>query len=708
MRVRYFTVILLLVLSWTVQSQISADGDIQNLQRQIQLWQRIVQEGQGAPDQKALNLKRLQDRERELLQLVNLRIAQLQTSLPKQFGNDRQLALQRLEELVAIRTSLGGQINTSVRDSNPAAATRARSVMSSRPSTRAAASFAETASATIVLNPITAGDEQVTGQSAPGVTRIRLEIRTDDSEQAAVTRFSHTGGLSSGIVVTDIRYTPNSNGGSSFTVVLSAPLRQNQEVRAIPNGEVVHATPWLRVRSVSGRPRGSAANPILATPVSVVRPANGSVLTDITTVTLDPISDTSNATIPVRIVTDHNSVNGDEFVVTVENGGKQVDKIELLVPMGSDTAAGIVKLAEGTNTVKVTHKHNTALTYTRTVIYTAPPKAASTDDQTTARNTIHTRAIVGIEEAAASSMSPTQKFYVDFNLNVPIGRAKKDKRGQPKDELDGNFWVWANPRITSLPQPSVTNVSDVVSGGNFFDPVSKGKVKEITQGFEFTVGGEVPIIKPRDGKNIPSGFGEDFHGRLGLSFIFGGGAITPFNPQDTAAVFKVNDGIVARYPNAKGKDFVAFISSDRDRFFRQYFAGLRLKTYFFRGTDRGADVADIFPGLFDITYGQNESVTGGKLRGGVFRIEGFYPLPFYPAVHVYGTALMKLNHGTANTPLILQVPDTIPSLSDPKLDLEVVPPVDRDYYKIGFGIDLLHLKKPKPAESTDTKKGGSN
>jgi hypothetical protein len=126
---------------------------------------------------------------------------------------------------------------------------------------------------------------------------------------------------------------------------------------------------------------------------------------------------------------------------------------------------------------------------------------------------------------------------------------------------------------------------------------------------------------------------------------------------------------------------------------------------------------NVFPAIVDFMFGQNEAVTGGsRKRGGtldpkdpskligqkqayVLRIDGFYPFPIKEAsfLYFYGTALMKIG-GKANitTPLFLDNPGTTVQISDPAV---FMPPTsvlklqqpDRDYYKIGVGINLTDL-----------------
>src|SRR5690348_8632269 len=200
------------------------------------------------------------------------------------------------------------------------------------------------------------------------------------------------------------------------------------------------------------------------------------------------------------------------------------------------------------------------------------------------------------------------------------------------------------------------------------------------------------MIKPRDG--IPW-WGEyvNTQARLGLSVIAGVGVATPFSIPDTDVTSQVNqsicDAFKAQTPDlvpgtqtavssAKGlvcsipsgsntpqvvvanpafdpnnpnaapatvnNQFISFFTPERTRFFRRYYGGLRLKTYFFspdvkgecdpKRKDRCDAPYDIFPGIIDITAGQDEAVTKGKLTKVLFRIEGVYPLPFVPGFHI--------------------------------------------------------------------------
>src|SRR6185437_10532729 len=76
-----------------------------------------------------------------------------------------------------------------------------------------------------------------------------------------------------------------------------------------------------------------------------------------------------------------------------------------------------------------------------------------------------------------------------------------------------------------------------------------------------------------------------------------------------------------------------FVPQSRDRFFYRYNAGVRFKTYYY--TDGKLD--NRYPGTIDWTFGQDETVSGGKFRGLVMRLDANYPIPFLSHVNVFGS-----------------------------------------------------------------------
>jgi hypothetical protein len=191
---------------------------------------------------------------------------------------------------------------------------------------------------------------------------------------------------------------------------------------------------------------------------------------------------------------------------------------------------------------------------------------------------------------------------------------------------------------------------------------------------------------------LPSFDGETKQ-KFSFSLIAGGGAITPLTPRDTIQVFKVSPDAMARYGDRlKDKDFVAFVSSDRDRFFRQYYGGVGMRTFYY---DKNGKPLQRFPATLDITYGVNESVTRGRLRGGVIRLEGFYPLPWDKGkfIYLFGTALLKPSRSKISDPLILEPAPAGTPVPGPSTAIITIPQADRDYYRIGVGIDMIGVIK---------------
>jgi hypothetical protein len=97
------------------------------------------------------------------------------------------------------------------------------------------------------------------------------------------------------------------------------------------------------------------------------------------------------------------------------------------------------------------------------------------------------------------------------------------------------------------------------------------------------------------------------------------------------------------------------LDSGRNRFFRQYYGGVRVASQLKS------------PLTLDVAIGQNEAITGGRLEGTILRFDSFYALPVPGAgfVYLYGTMNMKTSARGAGS----------------------------DLYRLGVGIDLVQLLK---------------
>lgn len=406
-------------------------------------------------------------------------------------------------------------------------------------------------------------------------------------------------------------------------------------------------------------------------------------------------------------------------IFVLDSTGKEVDKSDKIDVIVGKTAYPVtILLAEGENKIKAVGYDikKAAIFTTPEAGYFAISKLAEEDVAATEKvaaksgntPTPFTRAILGLEQAGGSSANPTQKLFFEFFLDVPLFRSRK-RDGSPISPIQAPFFLWLNPRITSLPKTIATSAGDFALASNFFSPFLSGKVNELTQAFGFLGGFEIPFKhnKSRVTAPIASGFGKGTRARFSLSFIGAVGAITPLSSETQAQVFKVNQTVIDRFPEAQGKEFIAFVNPERSRFFRQYYGGLRIKTYFVKA-DALEEMENIFPGIIDITFGQNESVTRGALRGGVVRLDGIYPIPFGDTakgfIYAFGSVHMKLSKAQTNSTVILQPPDAVVPVPGSNVFIQPLDIGDRDYYRIGVGVDLARLLRFRsenpPAAST--------
>lgn len=344
-------------------------------------------------------------------------------------------------------------------------------------------------------------------------------------------------------------------------------------------------------------------------------------------------------------------------------------------------------------------------------------------DELTPSDSIIIRGIVGLEQVGASSARGEQRPFLSLFFNTPINAGTKlvcpegAKRKNGKTECTDeqritkpklSFSVWGDVRLTTTPVQSIgslANFTPAVFASNFVQGDSAGKVNDLVRSFDFLVGFDKEIFAPR---KIFSGF---LRGRTSLSFIAAGGAISPLSSDKGAAFYKVptdetsqnNINFFKDFPTAKGYKNIAFIAPERDRFFRQYYAGFRLKTFF--------DNKDVqfHPAMFDVTFGQNEAITT-RLKGVIMRLDGSTPLPISKAgfLYLFGSVNMRLGRSRETFPTFFLEPTTGISLTD---QTTIVFPIDnlpfqtkdRDVFRIGVGIDVFKLFKKEDAPKSPEK-----
>jgi len=299
---------------------------------------------------------------------------------------------------------------------------------------------------------------------------------------------------------------------------------------------------------------------------------------------------------------------------------------------------------------------------------------------------LNKRFILGFEQTGAAASDSTGKPFFDIFINTPLSR-KNDDCSTP--ECLPRFSVWGDVRLTSTAD-QVKALADVQSDS--ISAITGGKLNQIASAFDFTVGPEVRLAR---------------FNNTHLGLIAGFGAVSPLSPTQSAQIFQVPaqnssqaDAFFTKYPGAKGKDQIAFITPDRDRFLRQYFAGFRFKTYNVCGANEDCPRGQLqrtFPATFDVTIGQNEAVTGGRLHKFVVGLDGFYPLPFPDKtrfLYLFGSARLKAGGPKNNdTPFILATAASSVKITDPTVFIADPTPTNRDTYRIGFGVDLFELFK---------------
>lgn len=298
------------------------------------------------------------------------------------------------------------------------------------------------------------------------------------------------------------------------------------------------------------------------------------------------------------------------------------------------------------------------------------------------------RAIAGLHQTGASSTPSTQNFFFDFFIMRGLG-------GGSPNVYDSKVNVWGNVRIASIAQ----QIDIPVAQFQFANQAANLKVNQLAQSGSFETGiGFMPWGPIRQGSRV----------RM-LEGILSFGAVGSFGVHPTPIkVYAVPDAASAqrqlfqqRFPQVHS-DFVAFTPPDRQRLYRQWWAGARITTF-----DRDQPFAP--PSTYSIAVGQDETVTGGRWKGMVGKVDVFYPLPIgtptgrWKFLFLFGTARLGLSRAVNSTPLVLQevtatnpihpnLNATPPQISVYDDRVSIIPiRTNRDIYRIGVGIDFVNL-----------------
>jgi hypothetical protein len=312
------------------------------------------------------------------------------------------------------------------------------------------------------------------------------------------------------------------------------------------------------------------------------------------------------------------------------------------------------------------------------------------------------RIVLGLQQTGASSTPSVRKFFADLYFEAPtLGRRQADPVYGPR------LRVWGDIRASSVPEASPVQLSQF----NLTSQVIKLSTSQIVQSMEFGVGPEFrifghppadqpPYMGQNDNANDILNLGR-FTGSLFLEY----GATTPLNPQQSATLvdgLKGDAGTLYKDLTASALPClaatpppatctIAIVSKDTSQFEGQWYAGLRLKTHYF--TPAGIPESRP-PAVLDVAVGQNEAVTEDRLHGMVFRLNGFYPLPFeqLKMIYLFGRGDIQISaKPVISNPYILVPAASTVSITDSGVIKLVLPFPRRDTYQIGIGVDMIPL-----------------
>jgi hypothetical protein len=366
----------------------------------------------------------------------------------------------------------------------------------------------------------------------------------------------------------------------------------------------------------------------------------------------------------------------------------------------------------------------------------------------------HVQITVGGNELLTPFYGSQFQYLALADLRGPLGPC-----GRNRDAINhkGHWHClgWLSLRLGNIPtvtSPQISSLTSVSTFGSSLAPTKQ--VSQIIQGGEVRAGLEFPLRSLRSAVLFSA---PTYKASLSLSFILGGGFITPFTSysqglgQEFCFAPVSNSGSSPTCPsltsgpppntnlqlqlqnNAKqfqneypqlfaaacgslgtsgtcsvklgttGFNYssVAFVLPDRSRLYRGYFGGFRFVTNLFdtKNCMGSADLANltrckyapIFPGIVDVTLGQDESVTGGTLRGVVMTLSGNFPFPKVGWLRVFGSGNVRLLANSSFAVLELPANTSPVALNDPSVFVQPIAPQDQDYFRVGIGVDVFQF-----------------
>jgi hypothetical protein len=286
-----------------------------------------------------------------------------------------------------------------------------------------------------------------------------------------------------------------------------------------------------------------------------------------------------------------------------------------------------------------------------------------------------------VQQSAASASASKLTYFLDFFIERPIGNNP--------DPRQLKFNIWGDVRLASVPQQLNMPVTQFVSSAG--STAGKVNVNQLVQSAEFTSGVEWRFITSNPGDKVRT---------VGVVAEFG--ATGPINPvESVSTIYNIPTGDMLKEfqqyygtfpdisPSQTVYKYVAFVAPDRQQFYKRYGVGFRVTTF-------GRKLSGEAPGMYTVTVGQDELITGGRFHSVVGHFDVFYPLPIdiggFKFLYLFGTASMRLSKAKSAPALVLQ-PATgsgVPTFPDPSIAVFSAPST-RDVYRLGVGIDLMNV-----------------
>lgn len=533
------------------------------------------------------------------------------------------------------------------------------------------------------------------------------------------------------IVVNKGTPTPATAGSDgSFNVVFSTPMKGNQLV------EVDQISPAGATNPIATATVASQATQLCvlnSAPADCVnQPQEGQ--STVTGHVQYTYSEKGEITYPRLNVVVDGSEPVDATVATVKPDTKTKQETT-----GSTTFTASVSTLNHYNVVKVVKADS------QKTLFAGPVSVLPSTTNATSNGSMYTLGMAGIDLASSTTNGPNQQYFAEFNLTAPLPFPKCGGKDVVRHAaMEDRCWGWFNPRIASLPNPTTSQLSSLTDVNGALSGLGQMTLGELTQSLEINGGLEYSIFKPSEGVF----YGHNPRATVSLSAILGVGMVTPINSQTHQPEFDLNDAsatitadqnydkqvlglfsnnknLQGAYPELYGSllacqlppnttltpttvstcpKHAAFLLPNRSRFYRRYFIGFRVKTYFLDDKSPGekcnrstffenCKATSIFPGTLDVTFGQDETVTQGYLHGLVGTLSADYPFPGFPAVRIFGAAYLRMSDNAKLPALPLAPTSPYVPLNDTSVFIQPIRPADQDYFRIGIGFDIVQAFK---------------